>query len=38
MFPFRGLPERAQVIGNVLPLTHYLQLMRGTLLKCDTLH
>jgi ABC-2 type transport system permease protein len=33
MFPFRGMPEWAQVIGNVLPLTHFLQLARGILLK-----
>lgn len=33
MFPFRGMPEWAQVIGNLLPLTHFLQLVRGILLK-----
>ena len=33
MFPFRGMPEWAQVIGNALPLTHFLQLVRGILLK-----
>ena len=33
MFPFRGMPEWAQVIGNVLPLTHFLLLVRGVLLK-----
>ncbi|MCI0733962.1 MAG: ABC transporter permease, partial [Methylococcaceae bacterium] len=33
MFPFRGMPGWAQVIGNVLPLTHFLQLVRGILLK-----
>jgi ABC-2 type transport system permease protein len=33
MFPFRGMPEWAQVIGNCLPLTHFLQLVRGILLK-----
>jgi len=38
MFPFRGMPEWAQAIGNVLPLTHFLQLVRGILLKGDTLH
>jgi len=37
MFPFRGMPEWAQVIGNVLPLTHFLHLVRGILLKGDTL-
>ncbi len=33
MFPFRGMPEWAQVIGNVLPLTHFLSLVRGLMLK-----
>jgi len=33
MFPFRGMPEWAQVVGNVLPLTHFLILVRGILLK-----
>jgi ABC-2 type transport system permease protein len=33
MFPFRGMPDWAQVIGNVLPLTHFLLLSRGILLK-----
>ncbi|SOB58770.1 Mannose-1-phosphate guanyltransferase [Pseudodesulfovibrio profundus] len=33
MFPFRGMPEWAQTLGSVLPLTHYLRLIRGILLK-----
>ncbi|TAK90948.1 MAG: ABC-2 transporter permease [Burkholderiaceae bacterium] len=33
MFPFRGMPGWAQAIGNVLPLTHFLVLVRGILLK-----
>lgn len=33
MFPFRGMPGWAQAIGSVLPLTHYLRLVRGILLK-----
>ncbi len=33
MFPFRGMPEWAQWIGNILPLTHYLTIVRGILLK-----
>ena len=33
MFPFRGMPQWAQYIGSVLPLTHYLRLVRGILLK-----
>jgi ABC-2 type transport system permease protein len=33
MFPFRGMPEWAQMIGEVLPLTHFLRIVRGILLK-----
>lgn len=33
MFPFRGMPEWAQVLGNMLPLTHFLLIVRGILLK-----
>lgn len=33
MFPFRGMPDWAQTLGSVLPLTHYLRLVRGVLLK-----
>ncbi len=33
MFPFRGMPEWAQAIGEVLPLTHFLRIIRGILLK-----
>ena len=33
MFPFRGMPEWAQWIGSVLPLTHFLHLVRGIMLK-----
>jgi ABC-2 type transport system permease protein len=33
MFPFRGMPEWAQRIGEVLPLTHFLRIVRGILLK-----
>jgi ABC-2 type transport system permease protein len=33
MFPFRGMPGWAQVVGNLLPLTHFLALVRGILLK-----
>jgi ABC-2 type transport system permease protein len=33
MFPFRGMPEWAQWIGSVLPLTHFLLLVRGIMLK-----
>ena len=33
MFPFRGMPEWAQILGNCLPLTHFLLIVRGILLK-----
>ncbi len=33
MFPFRGMPVWAQTIGEVLPLTHFLRIVRGILLK-----
>jgi ABC-2 type transport system permease protein len=33
MFPFRGMPQWAQVIGELLPLTHFLRVVRGILLK-----
>ena len=33
MFPFRGMPEWAQTIGACLPLTHFLRIVRGILLK-----
>jgi ABC-2 type transport system permease protein len=33
MFPFRGMPQWAQAIGEALPLTHFLRIVRGILLK-----
>jgi ABC-2 type transport system permease protein len=33
MFPFRGMPRWAQTIGELLPLTHFLRVVRGILLK-----
>jgi len=33
MFPFSGMPMWAQWIGEALPLTHYLRMVRGVLLK-----
>ena len=38
MFPFRAMPEWAQAIGEVLPLTHFLRIVRGILLKGNDLH
>jgi len=33
MFPFRGMPVWAQDVGECLPLTHFLRVVRGILLK-----
>lgn len=33
MFPFRGMPGWAQGIGELLPLTHFLRIVRGIMLK-----
>ncbi|MCD8547731.1 MAG: ABC transporter permease [Aeromonadaceae bacterium] len=37
MFPFRGMPQWAQLIGELLPLTHFLRLIRGVMLKGNDL-
>jgi len=36
MFPFRGMPRWAQWLGETLPLTHFLRILRGILLKGNT--
>jgi ABC-2 type transport system permease protein len=33
MFPFYGMPQWAQWIGSILPLTHFLRIVRGIMLK-----
>jgi ABC-2 type transport system permease protein len=33
MFPFRGMPVWAQWIGEAIPLTHFLRVVRGVMLK-----
>ncbi|MDA0367191.1 MAG: ABC transporter permease [Proteobacteria bacterium] len=33
MFPYRGMPAWAQALGEILPLTHFLRITRGILLK-----
>jgi ABC-2 type transport system permease protein len=33
MFPFRGMPDWAQIIGEIFPLTHFLRVVRGIMLK-----
>ncbi|MBU0455850.1 MAG: ABC transporter permease [Gammaproteobacteria bacterium] len=39
MFPFYGMPKWAQDIGNILPLTYFLRITRGIILKgTDFIH
>lgn len=43
MFPFSGMPRWAQVVGEIMPLTHYIRatrdvLMRGQGLECVCWH
>jgi len=38
MFPFRGMPGWAQAIGEVLPLTHFLRIVRAIMLKGAAWH
>ena len=33
MFPFRGMPQWAQWIGEFFPLTHFLRIVRAVMLK-----
>lgn len=33
MFPFQGMPRWAQIVGETLPLTHFVRAARGVLLK-----
>jgi ABC-2 type transport system permease protein len=33
MFPFRGMPEWAQWLGSAIPVTHFLRVVRGAMLK-----
>jgi ABC-2 type transport system permease protein len=37
MFPFDGMPRVAQLIGEVLPTTHFIRLTRGIMLRDATL-
>jgi ABC-2 type transport system permease protein len=37
MFPFLGMPVWAQYVGEALPLTHYLRIVRAIMLKGSTL-
>ncbi len=33
MFPYRGMPDWAQAFGEIFPLTHFLRIIRGVMLK-----
>jgi ABC-2 type transport system permease protein len=33
MFPYAGMPRWAQIFGEFLPLTHYIRIVRGIMLK-----
>ncbi len=33
MFPFRGMPDWAQDLGSLLPMTHFLRVVRAVMLK-----
>jgi len=33
MFPFAGMPRPAQIIAEVLPMTHFMRLIRGVILR-----
>ena len=33
LFPFAGMPAWAQVVGSLVPVTHFLRIVRGSLLK-----
>jgi ABC-2 type transport system permease protein len=37
MFPFAGMPQWAQWIGEALPLTHYIRIVRAIMLKGATI-
>lgn len=37
MFPFQGLPSWARALGEIIPVTHFLRVIRGSLLKGQVL-
>ncbi|OCW57796.1 ABC transporter permease [Hoeflea olei] len=38
MFPYRGMPAWAQVLGEIFPLTHFLRIIRAVMLKGADIH
>jgi ABC-2 type transport system permease protein len=37
MFPFEAMPRAAQLLSQLLPLTHFLRIVRGIVLKGSAL-
>jgi ABC-2 type transport system permease protein len=37
IFPFLGMPRWAQIVGEFLPLTHFMRIARSIMLKGSTL-
>ena len=37
MFPFEGMPKVVQYLAEVFPLTHFLRIVRGIILRDATL-
>jgi ABC-2 type transport system permease protein len=37
LFPFAGMPQWAQWVGEFLPLTHFLRIVRSIMLKGSTI-
>jgi ABC-2 type transport system permease protein len=37
MFPFQGMPRWAQLLGECLPLTHFVRIARGVMLRGEQL-
>ncbi|OJU56702.1 MAG: mannose-1-phosphate guanyltransferase [Alphaproteobacteria bacterium 62-8] len=35
VFPFRGMPGWAQALGEIMPITHFLRIVRGVMLKAN---
>jgi ABC-2 type transport system permease protein len=33
LFPYAGMPQWAQILGSLVPVTHFLRIVRGSLLK-----
>ncbi len=38
MFPYAGMPRPAQWLAEIFPMTHFIRLIRGIMLRASTLH